>query len=54
MEGDVLRVALGAQVDDYSAFARLLVERGCNLLLFEEEPTSLETAFMRLTEGLVA
>jgi len=54
LEGGVLRVALGGQVDDYSALARLLVERGCNLLLFEEEPTSLETAFMRLTEGLVA
>lgn len=54
IEDGQLRVAMTAQVADYSYLARLLIEHGHNLLLFEEEPTSLETAFMRLTEGLVA
>ena len=54
VEDGFLRVAMTTQGADYSFLARLLIERGHNLLLFEEEPTSLETAFMRLTEGLVA
>lgn len=54
IEAGVLHVAMAGCVDDYSFLARMLVERGHNLLLFEEEPTSLETAFMRLTQGLVA
>jgi len=54
IEDGLLKVAMTSRVDDYSFLARLLVERGHSLLLFQEEPTSLETAFMHLTEGLVA
>ena len=54
IEDGELRVAMAAQGDDYTFLARLLIERGFNLQTFDEEETSLETAFMRLTEGLVA
>jgi ABC-2 type transport system ATP-binding protein len=53
VEDGLLKVALNDQAGDYSVLARLLVERGHNLLLFQEEEASLETAFMRLTQGLV-
>jgi ABC-2 type transport system ATP-binding protein len=54
IEDGELRVAMTVKGDDYTFLARLLIERGFNLQTFDEEETSLETAFMRLTEGLVA
>ncbi len=54
VEDGVILVAMEGHVTDFSILARALVERGHKLLLFEEEPISLETAFMLLTKGLVA
>ena len=53
LEDGLLRVAMVGHVEDYSFLANMLLERGHKLLTFQEEPASLETAFMHLTEGLV-
>ena len=49
-----LVVTLQADVSEYSALARLLIEAGYDLLLFQEEEVNLEAAFMTLTRGLGA
>ena len=49
-----LVVTLQADVSEYSALARLLIEAGYDLLLFQEEEVNLEAAFMTLTQGLGA
>jgi ABC-2 type transport system ATP-binding protein len=49
-----LVVTLHAEVSEYSMLARLLIEAGYDLLLFQEEEVNLEAAFMTLTRGLGA
>ena len=49
-----LVVTLQADASEYSALARLLIEAGFDLLLFQEEEVNLEAAFMTLTRGLGA
>lgn len=46
-------VTLKPGVDDYSFLPTLLVQAGFQLTLFREEELNLETAFMKLTRGLV-
>jgi len=48
-----MAVSLKADVKDYSFVARALVESGYKLTLIKEEEVNLETAFMRLTKGMV-
>jgi len=48
-----LRVSFRADRADPSIIARKLVEGGFKLMRLEEEKVNLETAFMRLTKGLV-
>jgi len=47
-----LVVTLKADTTSYSSLARLLIEAGFDLLLFQEEEVDLEAAFMALTRGL--
>ncbi len=47
-----LVVTLKADATSYSSLARLLIEAGFDLLLFQEEEVNLEAAFMALTRGL--
>ena len=47
-----LVVTLKADITSYSSLARLLIEAGFDLLLFQEEEVNLEAAFMALTRGL--
>ena len=51
--GDMLIVTLIAGTTDYSELAALLVAGGLRLSLFKEDELNLETAFMRLTKGMV-
>ncbi len=48
-----LAVGMRAGVDDYSFIAQRLVAGGFKLTMLKEEEVNLETAFMRLTKGLV-
>jgi ABC-2 type transport system ATP-binding protein len=48
-----LDVNLREGVNDFSFLAQLLVQNGFKLTLFREEEVNLETAFMRLTKGMV-
>jgi ABC-2 type transport system ATP-binding protein len=48
-----LEVALVEGVSDYSVISTKLVAAGYRLTLFKEEDVDLETAFMRLTKGIV-
>ena len=48
-----IRVLLDAQQNDPSHIAQQLVSQGYALTRLEEERVNLETAFMRLTQGLV-
>jgi len=48
-----LQISLKNGVQDYSFVARQLIAAGFNLTLFKEEEVNLETAFMRLTKGMV-
>ncbi len=48
-----IRVLLDAQQNDPSNIANQLVTQGYRLTRLEEERVNLETAFMRLTQGLV-
>jgi len=52
-DGPSIRVTLDDQHSDPSPIARRLVESGYALRCMEEEKVNLETAFMRLTKGLV-
>jgi ABC-2 type transport system ATP-binding protein len=47
-----LVVSLQTDVTSYSSLARLVIEAGYDLLLFQEEEVNLEAAFMALTRGL--
>jgi ABC-2 type transport system ATP-binding protein len=47
-----LVVSLQTDVTSYSSLARLIIEAGYDLLLFQEEEVNLEAAFMALTRGL--
>ena len=47
-----LVVSLKDDVSSYSYLARLLIEAGFDLKLFQEEEVNLEAAFMALTRGL--
>ena len=53
IENGVIVVALKAGMTDYSFIARQLVSAGYAVTLLHEEEVNLETAFMRLTKGLV-
>jgi ABC-2 type transport system ATP-binding protein len=48
-----LEVALKDGVNDYSFIPQRLVQGGFKLTLLKEEEVNLETAFMRLTKGMV-
>jgi len=48
-----LEVALKEGVDDYSFVPQQLVTAGYKLTMLREEEVNLETAFMRLTKGMV-
>src|SRR5438105_3838911 len=48
-----LEVSLKAGVQDYTFVPRQLVTAGYQLTLLKEEDVNLETAFMRLTKGMV-
>jgi ABC-2 type transport system ATP-binding protein len=48
-----LEVSLKDGVEDYSFVPQRLVQAGYKLTLLKEEEVNLETAFMRLTKGLV-
>jgi len=48
-----IRVALDEQHSDPSLIAQRLIQEGFSLTRLEEERVNLETAFMRLTKGLV-
>ncbi len=50
---ETILVSLGAKAQDTGFIARALIQGGFNLTRLEEERVSLETAFMRLTKGLV-
>ena len=48
-----LEVSLRPGVEDYSFVPQQLVHAGFKLLMLREEEVNLETAFMRLTKGMV-
>jgi ABC-2 type transport system ATP-binding protein len=48
-----IEVALKDGVKDYSFLPQRLVQAGFKLTLLKEEEVNLETAFMRLTKGMV-
>src|SRR5205085_7240870 len=48
-----LEVALKTGITDYTFIPQRLVQNGFKLTLLKEEEVNLETAFMRLTQGLV-
>ena len=48
-----MEVSLQEGVDDYSFVPQRLVGAGYRLTLLKEEEVNLETAFMRLTKGMV-
>jgi ABC-2 type transport system ATP-binding protein len=48
-----LEVSLKDGVNDYSFIPQRLVQGGFKLTLLKEEEVNLETAFMRLTKGMV-
>ena len=48
-----LEVALKDGVSDYSFIPARLIQGGFKLTLLKEEEVNLETAFMRLTKGMV-
>ena len=48
-----LEVSLKTGVNDYSFVPQRLVQNGFKLTLLKEEEVNLETAFMRLTKGMV-
>ncbi|MFT3788181.1 MAG: hypothetical protein QM770_18765 [Tepidisphaeraceae bacterium] len=50
---DHMVVTLKEGLTDYSFLASTLVQGGYKLTLFREEEVNLETAFMRLTKGMV-
>lgn len=53
MQNAHIRVMLNSDVNDVSHIAAELIKRGFALTRLEEEKVNLETAFMRLTKGLV-
>lgn len=52
-KGEYLEVNLKQGLDDYSFLAVRLLKGGYKLTLLREEEVNLETAFMRLTKGMV-
>ena len=48
-----IQVSLKTGVDDYSFVPQRLIQAGYRLTLLKEEEVNLETAFMRLTKGMV-
>jgi ABC-2 type transport system ATP-binding protein len=48
-----LEVSMRSGVDDYSFIPQRLIAAGYKLTLLKEEEVNLETAFMRLTKGMV-
>ena len=53
IEDGTILATLVPDVMDYTALPTLLIERGFRIEMFREEEINLETAFMRLTKGLV-
>jgi ABC-2 type transport system ATP-binding protein len=52
-KGEFLEVHLREGLKDYSFIPAKLVQGGYKLTLLREEEVNLETAFMRLTKGMV-
>jgi ABC-2 type transport system ATP-binding protein len=48
-----LEVSLKPGIEDYSFVPQQLVNAGFKLTMLREEEVNLETAFMRLTKGMV-
>ena len=53
IENGVIIVALKTGLTDYSFIGRQLVSGGYSITMLREEEVNLETAFMRLTKGMV-
>jgi len=53
IEKGTILATLVADTEDYLALPTMLFERGFRIEMFREEDVNLETAFMRLTKGLV-
>lgn len=53
MQSGPIRVVLKKGQNDYTFVAPLLIQAGFGLTLLKEEDVNLETAFMRLTQGMV-
>jgi len=49
----LMHVTVNSDIDDYSFIAHKLVDSGYRVTLLREEEVNLETAFMRLTKGVV-
>jgi ABC-2 type transport system ATP-binding protein len=52
-ENGFLQVSLRTGIDDYSFIPQKLIANGYKLTMLKEEEVNLETAFMRLTKGMV-
>lgn len=50
---DRIEVSLKSGIDDYSFVPARLIQAGFKLTMLKEEEANLETAFMRLTKGMV-
>ncbi len=50
---DLLQLNLKDGIEDYSFVPQRLINAGYRLTMFKEEEVNLETAFMRLTKGIV-
>ena len=48
-----LEVSIKSGIDDYSFVPQRLIQNGYRLTMLREEEVNLETAFMRLTKGMV-
>jgi ABC-2 type transport system ATP-binding protein len=52
-ENGHLQISLREGIDDYSFIPQRLIQAGYKLTMLREEEVNLETAFMRLTKGMV-
>ncbi len=53
IEDGTLLATLAPDVMDYTALPSMLLQNGFRIEMFREEDVNLETAFMKLTQGLV-
>jgi len=53
INNSLIEVALKDGINDYNFIPQLLVTKGFHMTMLKEEEVNLETAFMRLTKGIV-